>query len=201
MGTDHQKRPSLLRNRTIKKGLIISGRMKLVTSLLLTLVLQASSLCSGFEIPSNKLATSPSNNQKKCHHIGRAIAGTLAGSLLPHPKLAHAIGVGSRVPMPASPIGDLATVNKRVGQTAFLFVWTLFIVAAIEWEGFDYFKHLWCRMKNLGKEEEIADVGLAKESDWSSYSQKLQMSKKKYRIGARIRNLLRRFSHSKGTCS
>lgn len=144
------------------------------------------------------MSTAPSNKQNYSNRVGPAIFGTIAASLLPHPKLARAIGVGSRVPIPTSPVSDLATVNKRVGQTAFLFVWTLFIVAALEWEGFDYFKHLVCRIKNMGKEEEIVDVGLPKESDWTSYSQQLQMSKKKYGIGARIATFLRRFSRSKG---
>ena len=72
-------------------------------------------------------------------------------------------------------------------------------MATLEWEGFDYFRHLACRIRNLGKEEEeIADVGLATESDWNSYSQQLQMSKKKTGIGARIGNLFRHFSRSKG---
>ena len=52
----------------------------------------------------------------------------------------------------------------------------------------------------MGKEdEEMEDVGLAKESDWSSYQHLLEpLKEKKRRVGARIKNLFGGVARSKG---
>jgi hypothetical protein len=176
--------------------------MKLSTSLSLALLSQAIFQCSAFQVPSTPIKAvttlqSPSRSDGKLAKRAPAILVTLAASLLPHPKLANAIGIGSRVPLPTTPGG--VELNKRIGQTTILFVWTLFIVTALEWNGFEYFRHLACRIRSLGKDEEVMDVGLAKESDWDTYSHLLDpLKEKKVGIGARVGNWFRRLSRSPG---
>lgn len=168
--------------------------MKIIPSLSLSLVLQASSLSSAFHLPiPTKVAVA-----RDKHRVTPAILGTVAASLLPHPKLANAIGVGSRVPLSAAPGATNIAAAKAVSQTAVLMAWSLFLVVALEWNGFEYFRHLACRIRNFGKQEEMIDVGLAKPSDWKSYTQQLLMRRKSTGAGARIGNLFRRYGRSKG---
>jgi hypothetical protein len=183
--------------------------MKFSVSLFAALLFRASQAnfqCSAFRIFSapKDVSTIPSQVKSKSRsntRISPIVIGTLAASLLPHPKLANAIGVGSRVPLPVTPGGlELATINKRVAQTAVLFSWTLLIVVALEWNRFEYFRHLACGIRNLGKEDdEMVDVGLARESDWSTYSHLLDPLQKKKQIGfrARIMNLFRHLNRHK----
>jgi hypothetical protein len=70
-------------------------------------------------------------------------------------------------------------------------------VVTLEWNGFEYFRHLACRIRNFGKEEEMMDVGLAKPSDWKSYTQQLLMRRKNTGVEARIGKFFRRYKRSK----
>jgi hypothetical protein len=111
-------------------------------------------------------------------------------------KVAHAM-LESRVPVPTSSRGvELLTPNKRLSKAAILFTCALYIVVALEWNGFEFFRHLACKIRNLTKEEEMNDVGLAKECDWNTYTNLLDplQKKKKAGIRARIANLFRRTS-------
>lgn len=188
--------------------------MKLGASLTLALFIQAAKSTSAFQVPSAKhiISTIQTNDNypssdvlksrnKLARRVSTTIVGSFAASLLPHPKMAHAIGFRSSVPLPATPGGvDLNTINRRVSQTAFLVVWTIFIVAALEWNGFEYFRHLACRIRNLGKMEDELDVGLAKETDWDTYSHLLDPLQKKNKISfaARVKNWFRPSNRSKG---
>lgn len=128
------------------------------------------------------------------------ILSGLAASLLHRPQMANAISFRSRVPLPTTPGGvHLTTIKRQVSQPALLFVWALFFLAAVEWNGFGYFRHLACRIRNLGKEQDDLDVGLAKESDWDSYSHLLDPLQKRNKIsvGSRVKNWVRRFNRSK----
>ncbi|KAL7505924.1 hypothetical protein ACHAXN_004027 [Cyclotella atomus] len=169
--------------------------MKLISSLSLTFVLQANSLSSAFHVPTpTKVAVARDKSQIK-HRVAPAILGTVAASLLAHPKLVNAIGVGSRVPLTAAAgVSNVAAV-KAVSQTVVLLAWSLFLVVTLEWNGFEYFRHLACRIRNFGKEEEMMDVGLAKPSDWKSYTQQLLMRRKNTGVGARIGKFFRLYAH------
>eukprot|EP00804_Cyclotella_cryptica_P012900 CCRYP_002264-RA/>CCRYP_002264-RA protein AED:0.21 eAED:0.21 QI:459/-1/1/1/-1/1/1/144/191 len=185
--------------------------MKLGASLSLALLLQAAKLASAFRAPcaKNVIRTIQTNDEDVsksrnalARHASTAIVGGLAASLFPHPKMAHAIGFRSRVPLPTAPGGvDPTNINRHVSQTAVLVVWALFMMAALEWNGFGYFRHLSCRIRNLGREEDDLDVGLAKESDWDSYSHLLDpfQNKKKMSFGTRVKNWFRRSNRSKST--
>ena len=179
--------------------------MKVSQSLFLFLLLQVGSFCSAFQVPTLAGTVTPRKKPEYTlisKRVARATLGSLALSFFPHPKLANAIGIGSRLPLPTTPGGvELTTATKQIGQTAILFIWTLFIMTALEWNGFEYFRHLISKIRNLGKEEEIADAGLAKESDWNSYSRLInlvQQQKKRVLNGARIRSLFRRLNNSEG---
>jgi hypothetical protein len=189
-------------------------KMKLGASLTLALLMQAAKLTCAFHVPSAKnisrtiqtndktLRSNVSKSRNKlARRVSTTVAGGFAASLLPHPKMAHAIGFRSRIPLLTTPGGvDLVAINRRISQTAFLVVWTLFIVAALEWNGFEYFRHLACRIRNLGKDEDELDVGLPKETDWDTYSHLLDPLQKKHKISfaARIRNWFRPSNRSKG---
>jgi hypothetical protein len=198
------KARQLIKHRTKDPSAIISTddsdthRMKLISSLSLTFVLQANSLSSAFHVPTpTKVAVARDKSQIK-HRVAPAILGTVAASLLAHPKLVNAIGVGSRVPLTAAAgVSNVAAV-KAVSQTVVLLAWSLFLVVTLEWNGFEYFRHLACRIRNFGKEEEMMDVGLAKPSDWKSYTQQLLMRRKNTGVGARIGKFFRRYKRSKG---
>ena len=182
--------------------------MKFIASLFVALVFQASQVkiqCSAYRILSAPKYVSTIRSQEKSQNRISPLVGTFAASMLPRPKLANAIGGGSRVPLPTTLGGlELATIIMRVARTAILFSWTLLIVVAFEWRGFEYFRHLACKIRDLGKEdEEMVDVGLAKEIDWSAYSHLIYplQKKKQVRFGARIGNLFRRLNYSKGVLS
>lgn len=179
--------------------------MKLSLYLSLGLLQRASCLCSAFQVPS-AVATTPVKNsdrlQSKVSRASSAMLGIFPASLL-HPIVAHAM-LESRVPVPTSPGGvellTSLTSNKHLSRTAILLTCALYIVVAIEWNGFEYFRHLAGKIRDLTKEEEMSDVGLAKESDWNTYTHLLDplQKKKKFGMRSRIGNLFRRMNTSKG---
>ena len=129
------------------------------------------------------------------------LSSILPSYLLHRPKVAHAT-LESRVPVPASPGGvELLSSNKRLRQIAILFTCALHLVIALEWNGFEYFRRLACKIRDLANEEEMNNVGLAEEeSDWNTYTYLLDPLQKKKKIGmrARIGNLFRRMSTNRG---